>query len=102
MSNEQKPPFLLSLVIGASIAAASATYAVAATKDGPGTWTVVDYVSRGPDLTARVLLNTRTGQVCEINRMLRPEPGNLWPADMSSPFWMCFAPPTPAGKVFLK
>lgn len=63
---------------------------VAARTHARGRWTVVEFESRGPHRTARVLINDRTGVVCEVNRV------GSSPADSSlgsDAFWMCNQPP---------
>jgi hypothetical protein len=54
-----------------------------------GRWIVAEYESRGPNRYSRVLVNDRTGVVCELNRD-GSAPGD--PTLGSQAFWMCSRP----------
>ena len=59
-------------LVGISVAALGLATAgiVAARTYARGRWTVVEFKSRGPHRTAKVLVNDRTGVVCEVNRLV--------------------------------
>jgi hypothetical protein len=61
-----------------------------------GRWVVAEYESRGPNRTAKVLVNDRTGVVCELNRQ---SPDSALGGDA---FWMCSAPPKGGQRFFPK
>jgi hypothetical protein len=87
--------FYALLAIAALVTAGAAVCAAAVT--WRGRWVVVDYESRGPSQYAKVLINERTGVVCELNRDAAA-PGD--PALGQRPFWMCSRGPK-AGEPFL-
>lgn len=82
------PRWSLGLIIIASLVAAGALASIAVTS-ARGRWLVAEYESRGPNRYSRVLVNDRSGEVCELNR------NGSNPTDPSlgeHPFWMCSRP----------
>ena len=89
------PRWFYPLVVFAALVIAGASV-VAAVTFSRGHWFVADYESRGPSRLARVLVNDRTGVVCEVNR----QGGVDNPLLGNDAFWMC-SRPAQGGKPFL-
>ena len=90
------PRWFLVLIGGSAVFAAVAALLAASTLSR-GRWFVAEYESRGPTRYARVLVNDRTGVVCQLNRDgASPDDQGLG----QKPWWMC-SRPLKAGEPFL-